>query len=67
MADPAAFCARIANYDQDNIQPSKLAEIRKFTYEADFTPENAKNCSVAVAELCRWVISIDQYCSQKGM
>ena len=67
MRDPAKFLARIANYDQDHVTKAMLKEVRKFTCEAGFTPECAKCKSEAAYELCRWVISIEQYCSQKGM
>ena len=55
------------NFDKDSVTVETLRELQKLTRFSLFRPHYMKNVSKALEMISFWVLSIDQYCSMKGM
>lgn len=56
------FLTRLREYNKDNISASIMTTIRNdFLTNPDFTPEGARQSSVACEGICRWVIAMEAY------
>eukprot|EP00614_Pseudopedinella_elastica_P018404 CAMPEP_0172648382 /NCGR_PEP_ID=MMETSP1068-20121228/241239_1 /TAXON_ID=35684 /ORGANISM="Pseudopedinella elastica, Strain CCMP716" /LENGTH=2530 /DNA_ID=CAMNT_0013462701 /DNA_START=4 /DNA_END=7593 /DNA_ORIENTATION=- len=62
MMGEATFIAALKEYDKDNMDEGRIAEIRK-TYMTNekFTPEAAKKASSAAFGMCSWVYAMETY------
>jgi len=62
LGDVKGLLENLKGYDRDNIDPKRIAKVRKeFTSDEEFTVERAKQASSAAAGMCAWVSAMDVY------
>ena len=67
MLTCGSLAEECSNFDRDSVTAETLAELRKLTRFGLFRPNYMRCVSAALAGLGFWALSIDQYCTMKGM
>ncbi|VDO05387.1 unnamed protein product [Rodentolepis nana] len=62
------FLEKLKNYDIDNIPPAVIKRIRDvYIPNKDFDPKIVRNASTACEGLCKWIIALDKYDTNKKL
>ncbi|RHY84261.1 hypothetical protein DYB26_001855, partial [Aphanomyces astaci] len=57
----STFMQELKEYDKDNIPPSVLKKVRKYTDSPEFAVDEVKKVSKAAMSLCMWIHAMDVY------
>ena len=57
----ADFLSQVKTYDKDNIKPSVMKKLSRYTKQSSFEPKEVQSQSTAAATLCSWVLAIEEY------
>ena len=57
----ASFMDKLLKFDKDQLQDSLLKKIKKYTSNAEWTPDNVGKVSSAAKGLCMWVRAMETY------
>lgn len=67
MLSDKDFLINVTCYDRNRVTAPMLAKLRTFTSLDSFEPNHIRNSSRPASNFAKWVISIEQYCTQKLM
>lgn len=56
--------SQIDNFDTDNVSPQVVEKLTKYVFDPKFTPQQAKNVSMALSQWCRWVQNVYAYATR---
>jgi len=57
----AKFLQTLIDFDKDSISEGVLKKLRKYTVDAEFTPDTVGRVSKAAKSLCMWCCAMDKY------
>eukprot|EP01138_Halocafeteria_seosinensis_P001392 gb/GECG01001428.1/.p1 GENE.gb/GECG01001428.1/~~gb/GECG01001428.1/.p1 ORF type:complete len:4689 (+),score=693.48 gb/GECG01001428.1/:1-14067(+) len=57
----ADFLSQVKTFDKDNIKPSVMKKLSRYTKQGSFDPKEVRGQSTAAATLCSWVLAIEEY------
>uniref|UniRef100_A0A1I8J7J3 AAA domain-containing protein n=2 Tax=Macrostomum lignano TaxID=282301 RepID=A0A1I8J7J3_9PLAT len=66
LTDPH-FLSRMVSLDKDAISPKVFRQLKKFTRQASFKPDQAGQVSRACQSICTWVLALEHYHDVQNM
>jgi len=67
MLSDKDFLINVTCYDRNRVTAPMLAKLRKIASADTFTPEHMIKISMCLSIFVKWLVSMEEYCTQKGM